>query len=113
MLVVVLRVLDHDVLRAFGQFAGEEARRAGEYREARHHGALWQYGVVGDRRAVLQYAVPADHAVLADVHVRADLGGVHDAVLVDKHVVADVHRDEADTGRWEMEAVSGESNAFR
>lgn len=99
MFVIVLRVLDHDVLRALGQFAGEETRRAGEYREAGHHCTLRQNGVVGDRRAVLQYAVPADHAVLSDVHVRADLGGIHNAVLVDEHVIADVHRDEADTER--------------
>ena len=98
MFVVVLCVLDHDVLCTFGQFAGEEAGRAGKYGETGHHGTLRQNGVVGDRTAVLQYAVPADHTVLSDVHIGADLGGIHDAVLVDEHVIADVHRNEANTG---------------
>ena len=87
------------LLDASRELFDEARRRPSVSRKRRHDGARCKHAPIHDLAAVSDDAPRADHAVLPDHDVRADLRGLHHRALADADVVAELHGDERKPAR--------------
>ena len=102
-LIVTLGKVNHHVLRTFREFSHRPSWRPGVPTKGGHHRLWWQDSAVLDVTTIANGAPASDHAILADIDIRVDHGGVDHTALADVHVVANLEGKEGNTWnifRW-------------
>lgn len=94
-LIVGLREINHELLCALRKLPTKKTGASRKNGKCRNSGLWGQDSVISDHAAVLKHTATTNDTVLADIYEGAHMCSVYDAVLVDKHMVANLKWEES------------------
>lgn len=97
LLVEALCDICHQLLCAIWEFGCEYSRGAREDGKWRNDGLWRKHSTIKNTAAVLEHTTTPNDAATANVHKRADLCGIHHAILLNEHVISNVQWEEGNT----------------
>ena len=93
-LVVGLGEVHHHVLCALRQLSDPASRGSCIPCECWYNSFWWKNSSVLDHAAVFENTTPADHNILANVHIRVDIRGIDNCAITNEHVVTNLQWEE-------------------